>query len=298
MRYVYAQDTNKRFQWELDVALTNLYSLDPNADVLLLFAIDSVADDVLTHMVSNWGNKAEIHAYKDTRHTKQYVASTRPFLWYCYLSEDKSREKDTYFQIESDVIFRELPDWTKIEHSPSVWAGSDCASFLDYNYISSRKNARELLDGLTRVIGISEDVIKRTEGAGAHWLMVKPKAEYWLKVQSDCHKIYGLFATIDSDIQVWCAEMWAQLLNAPLFGADYKISKELDFTWPSHPEYTWWKVKILHNTGLAEESLNNGRCLNKSLYYDKTPFDEDLSGYDKTLAGIHYVEAVEKARAL
>ena len=37
VKYLIAQDTGLRFQWEIDVLLTNLYSLDAKADVVLLF---------------------------------------------------------------------------------------------------------------------------------------------------------------------------------------------------------------------------------------------------------------------
>ena len=112
MKYLVAQNTHPKFKWEIDVLLTNLYSLDPKLEVVVLFAVDKPDDPVVDYIVRRWGDRAEIHAYMDTRREKTYIASTRPFLWYCYLSEDPTREQDNYFQIDTDIIFRRLPDWS------------------------------------------------------------------------------------------------------------------------------------------------------------------------------------------
>lgn len=291
MRILLAQNTFKRFKWELDVCLTNIYSLDPKADVVILFAVDKDDDPVVNHIIHRWGDKVEIHAYKDTRHAKSYVASTRPFLWYCYLTEDSAREQDTYFQIDSDVIFRRLPDWSKIPLSESAWAGSDCASYLDANYIKKCKNGDAILDNFARILKVDRAVIEAQQGAGAQWILAKPTAEYWLKVQSDCHKLSGYLDIVDSDIQRWCAEMWAQLFNAPLFGARYEIHDELRFCWPGTPIEEWENSTILHNTGVTKPS-ERAMLIDKNKYIDTEPYGEDFSWVSKEHCGWHYINAI------
>lgn len=290
VKYLVAQDTQFRFQWELDVLLTNLYGLDPKAQVVLLFAVKSDDDPVVAHVRNKWGNKADIHCYFETRHTNRYVAATRPFLWYCYLKEDPTREQDTYFQIDSDVIFRELPDFSKIPLSENYWAGSDCSRYLDYKYLMGCKDGAAIVDGFSSILQIERTRIELTEGAGAQWILVKPTAEYWLKVQSDCHKLSDFLDAVDSDVQKWCAEMWAQLLNAPLFGAEYHISKELDFCNPVDPAYRWDEAKILHNAGVI--AANKHLSMDKNAYRERAPFGEDFSWVSQEHTGIHYVNAI------
>lgn len=292
MKYLVAQNTHPKFKWEIDVLLTNLYSLDPKLEVVVLFAVDKPDDPVVDYIVRRWGDRAEIHAYMDTRRERMYVASTRPFLWYCYLSEDPTREQDTYFQIDTDIIFRRLPDWSKVELSESVWAGSDCASYINADYIKGCSNGDEVLDNFARLIKVDRSVLERLDGAGAQWVLVKPTAEYWLKVQSDCHKLSGYLDLTDSDIQKWCAEMWAQLFNAPLFGAEYKITPELDFCWAGDKIGRWHATTLLHNTGLST-SDNKDRAFDKTKY-DDLPYDLDFSWVGEDLCSIEYVKALKK----
>lgn len=291
VKYLIAQDTGLRFQWEIDVLLTNLYSLDAKADVVLLFAVKRADDPYLAHTVEKWGDRASIHAYMDTRGINKYVAATRPFLWYCYLAEDPKREQDTYLQLDSDVIFRELPDYTKM--ADGSWYGSDCHVYMDYEYLRTRTNGESIVDNFARIMGIDRSVIEQTEGAGAQWLLVKPTADYWLKVQSDCHKLSDYLDRVDSDIQKWCAEMWAQLLNAPLFGAEYKVSSELDFCNPLDPPYRWKQAKILHNSGVASAEQKS-QAMDKNAFRERTPFGADFSWVDKDRCTVHYVDAINK----
>lgn len=295
MRYIAAQNTHPRFKWELDVFLTNVYGLDDQADVVVLFAVDSADDPVYKYILDKWGHKAEVHAYKDTRRQRTYVASTRPFLWYCYLSEDPSREKDTYFQVDTDIIFRELPDWSSVELSKSKWAGSLCEGYLGADYIKKCKHGDDVLDNFAKIIGIDRAVIERQEEAGAQWVLVEPTAEYWLKVQDDCHKLSGYLDTVGGDIQIWVAEMWAQLFNAPLFGAEYKVSDELAFCWPMQPIQKWHDTKILHNTGLFNAPERH-RCFDKTKYSESTPFSEDFSWVGEDLCSAEYIKAIKSVK--
>ena len=47
MKYLVAQNTHPKFKWEIDVLLTNLYSLDPKLEVVVLFAVDKPDDPVV-----------------------------------------------------------------------------------------------------------------------------------------------------------------------------------------------------------------------------------------------------------
>ena len=292
MRYIYAQSAHLRFQWELDVALTNLYSLDPNADVVVLFSdVGGESQRVYEHITSRYP-QAEVHMYLDTRPDKEYSATHRPFLWYCYLSEDPAREKAVYFQSESDVIFRELPDFSKIKFNRLNWYGSDCGGYIDGKYLASVKRGNEIIEAFARIIDVPRVVIEKTPGAGAQWILVEPSAAYWLKVYEDCNKLYRYLQGVDSNIQKWTAEMWAQLYNAPYFGIKQHISKELSFCRPTDPVAEWDRVKMLHNAGVVGEL--GDVMFYKSKYVTETPFAEDLSWVRRDKASIKYVEAIKK----
>ena len=55
----------------------------------------------------------EVHVYSDADRERTYIPSVKPFLWMKYLEEDKTREQGSYFYIDSDVLFREIPELTR-----------------------------------------------------------------------------------------------------------------------------------------------------------------------------------------
>lgn len=287
-----AQPAQIRFQWELDVAITNIYSLDENADIVCLLAsMDGEDSQSVIDHITNRYPKLSVHSYIDTREDKSYPPTIRPFLWYCYLMEKPSREKETYFQLDCDVIFRELPDFEKIPFNNQTWYGSDCSGYIDYQYLSTRINGAQIIDDFAAILNVPRSVIEETEGVGAQWILVEPTAEYWLKVYNDCNKLYHYLEHVDSDIQRWTAEMWAQLYNAPYFGIKQKISPELDFCRPTDDIKMWNMVKILHNAGVIGELSES--LFYKGKYYDHTPFNDNLDYVHRNKASIKYVEAIK-----
>lgn len=295
MRYILAQPAQLRFQWELDVVLTNIYSLDEEADIVCLFALSPYEDGqtVINHIASRYP-RLEIHAYEDTRGDKSYAPTVRPFLWYCYLSENPDREKDTYFQIDSDVIFRELPDWSKVKPTPKVWYGSDCSGYIDYEYLRTRRNGEAIVDGFAQLMDIDRSVIEKTEGVGAQWVLCQPTAEYWLKVYNDSVKLYYMLEPISSDIQKWTAEMWAQLYAAPYFGIEQRISPELDFCRPTDNVKMWELTKILHNAGVVGEAAEY--AFYKGKYVNETPFHESHEYVRRDKASVKYIDAIKAVK--
>jgi hypothetical protein len=292
MKYLLAQPAITRFEWELDVVLTNILSLDFKAEIVCLFGVNpqEAVNNTVAHIREKFPTVA-IHVYEDTRIDKSYAPTIRPFLWYCYLSEDPTREQESYFQIDSDVIFRELPDFSKIPATETVWYGSDCAGYLDYEYLRTRQKGEQIVDNFARLLDVDRQIIEQTPGAGAQWVLVHPTARYWLKVYNDSNKLYHYLEHINSDIQKWTAEMWAQLYNAPYFGIEQRISPELDFCRPTDDVKMWDMVKILHNAGVIGEL---GKYMfYKGKYVDRTPFGDNLDYVHRDKASIKYVDAIK-----
>lgn len=291
MKFVYAQSAHPRFKWELTVALDNLFSLDKNAEVLVLFAdVGPTSRPVFSYIMDRYP-QAEVHVYQDTRKNKSYSATYRPFLWYCYLSEDPSREQDDYFQVESDVIFRELPDFSKIPYDEHTWYGSDCSSYIDYEYLRNVEKGEEIVTMFARILGVDRVIIERAEGVGAHWVLSKPTAEYWLKVMHDCNRLHAYLQPLNSNIQKWTAEMWAQLYNAPYFGIEQKISKELDFCVATDHISRWDDVKIYHNAGVVGSDMKT--LFYKGAYYQSEPFGQNLDWVNRDKCSRKYIEAIK-----
>lgn len=290
MKFILAQPSIKRFQWELEVLLTNLKSLGNEHEVVLLFSKpdgEIYDSTVPSYLANKYG--CSVFVYDDKRENKRYIPSIKPYLFYRYLDEDSAREQESYFYIDSDLLFRELPDFATLGANEQTWVGSDCHSYIDYNYIVNCRQGPKIAAKLAEITGITLDQMKATPGAGAQWLITNPTAEFWLRVYKDSNKIYEYLEFVNSDIQKWTAEMWAQIFGTVRIGKTVTISKEIDFCMPTDNISRWDEVKILHNAGVT----GSGEMFFKGQYVHHQPFGEDFSAVRRDKASFRYVEAVE-----
>lgn len=234
--------------------------------------------------------ECSIFVYTDMRLDRSYIPSIKPHLLWQFFKEDPSRENEQYFYIDSDLIFREWPDFSKLGASKDTWVSSDCSGYIGYEYINSREKGPEIASKLAEICGITLDRLKNAPGAGAQWVITNPTAAFWERVYDDSMAIHHYFQPLDSNIQKWTAEMWAQLFGTIREGKKVKIHKELDFIRPTDDVAEWDKVKILHNAGV----LGSEEMFYKGKYVDVLPFGEDFSYVNPKKASIKYVQAIEK----
>lgn len=292
MKILLAQTANIRFQWELDVCITNIRSLDKKIPIVLLFLRgEPTGMETIKHFQGRYEN-TEIHAYLDKRDNKSYPATTRPYLIHTYLKEDPKRENENYFQIDSDVIFRELPAFSKMSLNGKICWGSDCSSYIDYNYLIGCEKGEKIVEGFSKILNFQENQIKHIPGIGAQFLMSNPTAILWWHIWRDSQLIYDYLTPINSNIQKWTAEMWAQLYNLHKFGWEVKIAPELDFCRPTDLIEKWDEVKILHNAGVVGPKTRN--LFFKGKYDRETPFGQNFDSVDKKKASLRYVQAIER----
>ncbi|GGP17239.1 hypothetical protein [Oceanobacillus neutriphilus] len=288
MKYILCQPATNRFKWELDVCLTNLKAHGIKNIVLLFQKWD---DAIPVYFKNKYG--VETHVYEDSRDDKSYIPSIKPYLWWKYLEEDASREKGKYFYMDSDVIFREKLDFRKLPVKNDVWYCSDCNGYLSLDYIRQCKNGETVLREMASIVCVtveSLETINHNSG-GAQWLIKNPSVEYWKKVYEDSNKIWKYFENLDSNIQKWTAEMWAQLWNMMYFNIGAKVSNEMEFCWATDPLERWHRTKIMHNAGATEKDKD---LFFKGKYIDTSPFDDDLSFVNRDRVSAKYVEAVKK----
>lgn len=301
MPFILCQPAILRFKWELQVALTNLHQLGVK-DVILLFAESD--PEIPRYFERNFG--AHCFVYPDKRKDKSYIPSVKPYLWWQFLQDNPLAQTGEYFYMDTDVIFRELPDFSRIKHSPTLWPGSNTESYLSPAYIRSKGSG--YLSMMAQLIGIHPQQIAALEGrsAGAQWLMKNPSADYWHKVYLDSSRLYHYFSSVEPymsqqhgaeyvPLQKWTAEMWAQLWNMVYFGIEPAIEPELNFEFATAPIEKWDKVKILHNAGVTADQKD--KLFFKGQYVTRTPFDDVLSGVSPNYCSSYYVEAIREAAA-
>ena len=302
LKILLAQPGNvTRFKWELEVLLTNLKELNfPLKDVILLFA--SPDSKFETYFENEYG--VEAHTYPDNREDKSYIPSIRAYLWIQYLKEDYRREEEDYLYIDSDVIFRELPD-VPTDLSPNKWYCADTTGYTNYTYVKTRPYGHELVAKFNEIVGVSEESVKVIDKAmgGAQWYMSHPAVAYWEKSEKDMLAMKHWLDTIpektnankdlDGGFQIWVAEMESMVWNLAYFGIEPVIDKQLEFTWATDNVDTWYKNKLYHNAGATAD---NKDLFFKGDYIWKEPYGEDFSYVNPDKASIKYVEAINKVK--
>lgn len=288
MKYIFCQPANEKFKWQLQVVLHNLKKHDiKKNDIVLLFLQDN--SDITRYFEQF---DYEVHSYSGA--STEYLPAIKSFLWAEYLKEDPSRENETYFYLDSDVILREKINFRKARAKEDVWLCSDCNSYLNLDYIRQCENGEQILKDMAEIVEVTVESLEtiNTNSGGAQWLIKNPKADYWEKVYLDSIKLYNYLSKAQSNIQAWTAEMWAQLWNMMYFNIGAKVHSELDFCWATDDIKKWDQVKIYHDAGVTPEMRN---LFYKGAYNDKAPFGEDLSGIDKKKCSYKYVQAIKEA---
>lgn len=285
MKLILAQPAVPRFQWELEVLLTNIRQFTQD-EVILLF---TKHDDTVPRYLTNKYEGVRCFVYADQRDWSGYIPSVRPWLLSKYFAQDPSRVNDTYFYIDSDIIFRQWPDFATLGIDGNKVIGSDCGGYIDLDYILGVEKGAEIAQNMANICGITVDQMRGVPGIGAQLVFTNLGADFWQRSYQDSNRIYRYLELVDSNIQKWTAEMWAQLWGWVREGKQILMPKELDFCRPTDLLAEWDKVKIMHNAGVTGAE---GDMFFKGQYVDRMPFGEDFSFVDPRKVSIKYVEAL------
>ncbi|MDG6126449.1 hypothetical protein [Lactococcus formosensis] len=282
MKFLFAQPAKKRFSWELKTAIKSLVDLGVKAeDIVLLFAQE---DDTVIEEFQDY----DVHVYLDERYDKSYIPSIKPFLWWKYLEENIERENETYVYLDSDTVVLDLSAF-ELRPTKSRWYCSNTVGYLGYRYIQSVTNAEKVFEIMTDAIKVPIEWIESIEkqSGGAQWVVKNPKAGYWHDVYVNSIVLYKAIEPLDTSLQKWTAEMWAQLWTMYHYGIDPKVSNKLDFAWST--DNTLGNEKIIHNAGVTE-----GMKLFFKGKYEEIPPLKDLEQNSGKVSDL-YVNFVKKA---
>ena len=285
MKFILAQPSILRFQWELEVLLTNLKQFGEH-EVTLLFSEHDFT--VPTYLANKYG--CGVFMYQDMREDKGYIPAIRPYLLWRHFSSHPELTQETYFYIDSDIIFREMVDFATLGGGPKVIVGSDCSSYINYDYLIKCRKGEEIVAKMAEICGITVNQMKTAPGIGAQLLLTNPTAAFWERSYHDSNRIYNYLNGVDSNIQKWTAEMWAQLWGWVREGYELKMPKSMDFCRPTDDIAEWGKVSIMHNAGVT----GSGELFFKGAYDLTSPLGKDFSYVSKKKVSSKYVEALAK----
>lgn len=265
--------------------LTNIRQFTSD-EVILLF----VENDFTVPSYFRKKEGVSVFVYDNPR--EEYVAANRPYLLWQYFKENPAAEKESYFYIDSDVIFREWIDCATLGLSANKVVGSDCSGYISLDYIQKCKQGDVIAAQMAEICGITVDQMKDVPGIGAHIFFQNPTADFWKRSYIDSNKIFKYLEGVDTDLQKWTSEMWAQLWGWVREGKTLEASKELDFIRPTDSVEDFEKVKILHNAGVLVNM--SFEYFFKGQYVDTMPFGKKFDHVRRDKATIRYVEAVQK----
>lgn len=287
MKLILCQPAIPRFQWELDVLLANIRQFT-NMEVVLLF---TEHDFTVPAHFRDAG--CSVFVYQDKRDDGSYIPSVRPWLLWQYFAEDPSRCDETYFYIDSDIIFREWIDFATLPISDETVVGSDVSHYLNYDYVASRTNADAVLDAMTEICGVTREQMQGVPGIGAHIVLKNFSPEFWKRCYFDSNKLYHAFEGIETNLQKWTAEMWAQQWGWVREGKTLIADPQLDFCLPTDDLKRWDEVKILHNAGIL--ATMSHEYFFKGQYVDYSPLGKNFDWVRQDKCTIRYVEAIQSA---
>ena len=265
--------------------LTNLRQFG-NFEVVLLFSEHDFT--IPLYFRDKYG--CSVFTFTDNRDYRNYIPSIRPYLLWQYFKAYPEAEHEQYFYIDSDIIFREMPGIPAPDANAVI--GSDCSSYINYEYISKCQRGAEIAAKMSEICGITVDQMKGVPGIGAQLVLTNPTVDFWARSYNDSNAIYRYLQSIDSNIQKWTAEMWAQLWGWVREGKTLMVSKELDFCRPTDDIAEWDKVKIMHNAGVT----GSGELFFKGAYPDTSPLGQDFSHVRRDRVSYKYVEAMAQVK--
>lgn len=307
--FVSAQPTDFKFTWQIDVQCWNFreHGISDKYHVLLWYRnIDS--------NINEWKRlekkypEVKFFYYKDQGIDEGlYIPQLRPHILKQHFKKYEQELKDkAIFYLDSDIIFRELPD-LKLLLSDNICWQSDTSGYLDYSYLRNKEKQgnipeHEVIGKLAEMANITVETImsydKKT--GGAQYILKNIDSSFWEDVEDLCVKIrHFLFKEVNpkyfksesEGFQSWCADMWAVNFSLWKRGLVTNIHKELGFTWATDRADRWFENKIYHDAGAAG---NKGLFI-KSAWNKTSPVGKPISVLS-SFASKYYVEAIKKVK--
>ncbi len=288
--FVTAQPDVPYFHWQIKIYVHNFIEkgINPN-QIHVVFGIPDNETEPTKDSLKLKELGINVFHYKDLRENKKYIPSIKPYLISKWLEENPELGK-VFFLHDSDIIFRELPDFDKLMRDDISYM-SDTIGYIGYRYIMDcceryekqhpKSKQGQLLQEMADVVGIGVDIIEKNQenSGGGQYLIKNTNHVIWNKIYQDCTPLYNQmldyqkrFPISPGEIQFWTAEMWSLLWNLWFFKIETKVTKDLDFSWATDELLIYEKRPILHMAGITPDLKN--RKFFKGDFINENPIDK------------------------
>jgi len=310
--FVCAQPDVPYFHWQVEVLIHNFMKIGINPNwIEILFAYDESISPEGSELAKKYPFVRFFFYKKTPVENYGYIPILRPDILEQHFLRYPNLSDDIIFYHDSDIIFRELPDFNSLIND-DVWYFSDTVSYIGSDYIKSK--SEKILNDMCNIAGISRDLVEinNPNSGGAQYLMKNIDHLFWRDVKSVSLDLYKYMLDAETEerktlsddqlsrynpIQKWCADMWAVLWCGLKRGIQVRLSDELGFSWGSSWGHTEWnKHKILHNAGVTGNE--GGKLFYKGDYINNSPWEADLSTIDPNSNSYNYVQAILYAKEM
>lgn len=313
MTFISAQPDVPYFHWQVEVIIHNFMKCGINPNwIEILFAYDNKVSEKGRQLANRYPyvrfffyKKGEIN-YNNFG----YIPILRPDILSQHFKKYKQLEKEIIFYHDSDIIFRELPDFNKL-NKDNICYLSDTKSYISSDYIKSK--SKDLFNDMCEIANVSPNKVEENNNnsGGAQYLLKSIDYKFWKDVKNISISLYKHMADKEKEertkltkeelktynpIQKWCADMWGVLWSLIKIDKEIRISKELDFSWATGNAKDFEKSKIYHNAGQTDDK--GGTVFYKGKYINKDVWSEDFSKISKESNSYNYVEAILYAKKM
>lgn len=173
---------------------------------------------------------------------------------------EETKYNGSIFLHDADIVFQNKVDFSDLINDNCYMGATKQIDGKDYVNLAYLRNFDGVIDGLSTIMKVEPKEI----GGGAQYIINGLGFEYWQKVYNDCFTVYEFLRKGNTNVQVWCAEMWAVLWNMWHFGKETLLDERLNHCMRRDPIHL--AKNIIHNAGdLA------GISFDKLLYYERYP---------------------------
>lgn len=285
MIFLSAQPDSLYFIWQVELQLFHLCQCGwakENVHVLISYNPNRGPSLQAKSLVERFVGY-QIYLYPDTRKDRRYASTVRPHIIEKHFESFPSLRKEAIFYIDSDVVFREIPDYSKLLDD-EYWYASDTKSYMGSNVIINALGY-DVFCEMCGIVKISPELVmeKEENTGGAQYIIKNIPAWFWPKVEEDSNNLYNylyelLYANTDHNFfgkqafDIWLTEMWVVCWNAILAEKPFVVHPMLDFCWANQTKEQWYEAYMLHYTGGGQ-----GNFFRKTDFVLNTPFYTDLS---------------------
>jgi hypothetical protein len=302
LRFVSAQPAIPYYTWQVEVMINNFMEMGVNPN--LVDIVCSIENGVIPEawLKLAQGYPARFFFYNDTRTTKHYTSSIRPNILKQHWLARPEIHCDTIFYHDCDITFtKPVKEWITDEMiNDEKWYGSDTRWYIGYDYIKGKGD--DVLNKMCEIVGIDKKLVEANElnSIGAQYIMKDVNFYFWERVERECENLFKDITALNKEkkkldpshheLQIWCSDMWAVLWGAWKMGKETVCHPNMDFSWATESEETYFSRNIFHNAGITDSHKD---LFQKFKFMDRLPYNTDLTIKEK-MGSWHYYQLIQR----